>query len=117
MDKREERVVNANPLVQVCHIQPGIWKISKAKAGNLRVQEQVPGANAINESDANADACCLGKNFIVQACANRTADTHSCETLAAPIANVPIVTSATAWDCPSASAVHILVFSRTAALQ
>ena len=74
-------------------------------------QEQCePGAVAINESDTNADACCLGRNFIVQLHTNRAVDAYSHDTSAAPITDVPIVSGVTAWDCKETGATCILVF-------
>ena len=101
----------ASPSVQVCHVQTGCRKISQAKSSYTKVQEPAPGTIAINESDTNADTCCLGKNFLVQSYTNRTVDVYSYDTSVEPIADVPIVTGVTAWDCPSTGTTYILVFN------
>ena len=100
-------------MVQINHVQTGVRKISKTKADNIRVHEPVAGTVATNESDTNADTCCLGKNFIVQAFTNRTVDVYSYDTLVAPTCNVPIVTGVTAWDCPDSNITYILVFNES----
>ena len=100
-----------SPSVQVCHVQTGRRKISKAKSTHPKVQEPPAGTIAVNESDTNADTCCLGKNFIVQSYTNRTVDVYSYDTSAAPIQDVPIVTGITAWDCPSTGTTYLLVFN------
>ena len=103
----------ASPSVQICHVQTGCRKISKARASHHKVQEPSPGTIAVNESDTNADTCCLGKNFVVQSYTNRTVDVYSYDTSIAPIANVPIVTGLTAWDCPQTGATYVLVFNES----
>ena len=47
---------------------------------------------AWNEADSNADTCCLGKNFIVMAYTERTADVYPYDSSYTPLLNVPIVT-------------------------
>ena len=89
-----------SPSVQVCHVQTGRRKISQAQASYPKVQEPSPGTIAVNESDTNANTCCLGKNFVVQSYTNCTVDVYSYDTSVAPIEDVPIVTGLTAWDCP-----------------
>ena len=54
------------------------------------MSEPQPGINAINESDTNADTCCLGKNFIVLSYTNRMVDVYSYDTSKEPIADVPM---------------------------
>jgi hypothetical protein len=63
----------------------------------MEVLEPTPGTSANNESDTNADTCCLGTNFIILSRSTRTADVYSYDTSVEPIHNVPIVTGATAW--------------------
>ena len=97
-------------MVHVCHVQTGRRKLSKAKTDHQSIQEPSPGTIAINESDTNADTCCLGKNFIVQSYTNRTVDVYSYDSSVAPITDVPIVTGLTAWDCTTTGVTYILVF-------
>mgnify|MGYP003326537431 FL=1 len=52
---------------------------------------------ANNETDSNADTCCLGKNWIVCEYTTRTADVFPYNDSYEPITNVPIVTAATAY--------------------
>ena len=56
-----------------------------------------PGATAPNESDSNADTCCLGINFTVLSYTNRMADVYPYDSSYQPITNVPIVTGATTY--------------------
>ena len=50
-----------------------------------------------NETDSNADTCCLGKNWIVLDYTMRTADVFPYDDSYDPITNVPIVSGATAY--------------------
>ena len=62
-------------------------------------QHEAPaGTEAKNEGDTNADTCCLGSNFIALEITNRTAEVYPYDPSYEPIANVPIVTGATAYD-------------------
>jgi hypothetical protein len=60
--------------------------------------EPTPGTTANNESDSNADTCCLGANFVVVNRTERSADVYPYDESYEPLQNVPIVTGATAWD-------------------
>ena len=74
------------------------------------MSEPAPGISAMNESDTNADTCCLGTNFIVLEFTQRTADVYPYDSSYTPVTNVPIVTGATAWTDPSNDTTYILVF-------
>jgi hypothetical protein len=71
-----------------------------------------PPANtrADNECDTNADTCCLRRNFIVLNPTFRTADVYAYDTSIKPIANVSIVSGATAFDDPVTDKTYILAF-------
>ena len=62
-----------------------------------------------NETDSNADTCCLGKKFIVIQYTERTADVYPYNSSYQPLHNVPIVSGATAWDNPIDGSTKILV--------
>lgn len=64
----------------------------------------------MNESDSNADTCCLGSNFIILQYTQRTADVYPYDSSYSPMLNVPIVTGATAWTDPVTNTTYILVF-------
>jgi len=51
----------------------------------------------VNESDSNANTCCLGNNFIVYAYTSRTADVYPYDNKYMPAKDIPIVTGATAY--------------------
>ena len=68
------------------------------------------GTIASNETDSNADTCCLGTNFVIMNYTSRMADVFPYDSSYAPLKNVPIVTGATAWDDPITKATYILVF-------
>ena len=68
------------------------------------------GTNGYNECDTNADTCVLGANFIPLSMTNRTADVYPYDRAYKPIANVPIITGATAWDDDKSGQTYILVF-------
>ena len=76
-----------------------------------KVQQCKPGTYASNESDSNADTCCLGSNFCILSYTNRTADVYPYDTSYEPLHNVPIVTGATAWTCLNTDETYILVFN------
>ena len=67
----------------------------------------------MNEADSNADTCCLGANFIPIRMTNRTADVYPYDTSYEPLLNVPIVSGATAWTCPSTRVTYILVLNES----
>ena len=66
---------------------------------------------AQNESDSNADTCCLGKNFAIMSYTSRTADVYPYDSSYAPIQNVPIVSGATAYDHPSTGQTWLLIIN------
>ena len=76
----------------------------------LSYKEAPAGTEANNESDTNADTCCLGANFAVLSMTHRSADVFPYDKSYKPIQNVPIVTGATAWDDPTSGETFILVF-------
>ena len=62
-----------------------------------------------NECDTNVDTCCLVKNFVIFEFTQRAADVYAYINDIAPIAGVPIVSEATAWDDPATGQTYILV--------
>lgn len=69
---------------------------------------------ADNECDTNADTCCLARYyFIVLTARFCTADVYAYVTSIQPIANVPIVSLATAYDNPVSGNTDILVFHKS----
>ena len=51
----------------------------------------------MNETDSNADTCCLGKNWIVYNYTTRSADVYPYNDSYEPIKDVPIVIGASAY--------------------
>ena len=66
-------------------------------------QEISPGTTASNESDSNADTCCLAMNFTVLSYTNRTADVYPYDDSYEPMTSVPIVSGATTYHHPNGS--------------
>ena len=60
-----------------------------------------------NESDSNADTCCLGNNFLVLSMTSKTADVYPYDNSYAPLRNVPIVSGGTAYDDPDSGLTYI----------
>ena len=56
-----------------------------------QVSEPEAGTVGKNESDSNADTCCLGANFIILRYTQRTADVYPYESSYTPMTNMPIV--------------------------
>ena len=84
--------------------------------GSARIEEQEqpqPNSYADNELDSNADTCCLGANFVILSYTGRTADVYPYEKSYAPIANIPIVSGATAYDDPITSQTYLLIFNES----
>ena len=71
------------------------------------------GTAGYNECDTNTDTCVLGANFIPLSLTHRTADVYPYDKAYTPIANVPIVTGATAWDDTDSGQMYILVFNES----
>ena len=68
-----------------------------------------PGTESADETDSNADMCCLGNNFVILEHATKQADVHAHDKSIKPLSNVPVVSGATAWDDPVSHQTHILV--------
>ena len=79
-------------------------------SSTIPTPESPPGTSAENESDSNADTCCLGTNFCVLEYTTRTADVYPYDDSYKPLTNVPIVTGATAWTDPVTSITYVLIF-------
>ena len=75
-----------------------------------KIEEPPAGTICNNEADTNADTCCLGSNFLILNMTTRTADVYPYDDSYAPVANVPIVSGATAWTDPHDNITYILVF-------
>ena len=75
--------------------------------------EPKSGTIANNEADSNADTCCLGSNFIVLRYTNKMADVYPYNNSYEPIANVPIVSGATAYTDVASGQTYILVFNES----
>ena len=72
-------------------------------------KEAPPNTEAYVEADTNADTCCLGKSFIVLQYTSRVAEVYSYDKTLQPKHGVPIVTGATAYDCPRTGRTYILI--------
>ena len=81
-----------------------------ASANNLAgsTQEPRPGTVACVEWDSNADTCCLGANFIVLSYTQRIAEVYPYNPTL-PSVKVPIVSGATAYDCPDTGETFVFV--------
>ena len=99
------RRANGRGINQVSRI---VRVISANTATQQRVQQPMAGTRAANEMDTNADTCCLGKNFLIMQYTNRSADVYAYDP-ALPPTNVPIVSGATAYDCPITRQTYILI--------
>ena len=83
----------------------------QARSKSTWLMNEAPvGTNGQNESDSNADTCCLGCNFAVLNYTNRQADVYAFDSNYAPVNNIPIVSGATAWTNPTTKETVILVF-------
>ena len=91
-------------------MKTGERKISGTKSQETPLSQSPDGTIAKNESDSNADTCCLGTNFTILSMTHRTADVYPYDSSYSPIENVPIVSGATAFDCPYSNNTYILVF-------
>ena len=70
-----------------------------------------PNVNAPNETDTNADTCCLGQNFEIISYTSRTADVYPYDSSYKPIQNIPIVSGATAWTDITNGVTYILIIN------
>jgi len=75
-------------------------------AGSVR--EPNPGTEAYVEWDSNADTCCLGANFTILSYLQRIAEVFPYNSTM-PSVKVPIVTGATAYECPKTRETFIFV--------
>ena len=84
-------------------------RIIKQQNARINNNEPVPGTSSKNESDSNADTCCLGDNFIVLSYTNTTADVYPYNDSYEPITNVPIVSGATTYHHPNGESYILIV--------
>ena len=70
-----------------------------------------PGTESANETNSNADTCCLGNNFEILEHTTEQADVCACDELIKPLLNVSVVSGAAAWDDPILNQTHILVMN------
>ena len=64
-----------------------------------------------NETDSNADTCCLGRNFALLNPTERTADVYPYDSAYEPLHNVPIASAATAWDDQESGETWLLIIN------
>jgi hypothetical protein len=74
-------------------------------------QHSVPHTMSYNETDSNADTCCLGNNFAVLQYTNRSATVAPFHADYAALTNVPIVTGATVYDDPYTNTSILLIIN------
>ena len=91
-------------------VNTGQRRIASARK---QVNSPAPGTQGKIECDTNAGTCVLGRNFIVLSYTSRTADVYPYDKSYSPIANVPIVTGATAWDDHVDGQTYILIFNES----
>ena len=84
-------------------------KISQTASSGSIGQEPTPGITANNETDTNADTCCLGINFRILHHTGRVADVLPYDVSYPAIEGVPIVTGATAWDDPLTGDIFLII--------
>ena len=93
-------------------LKTGERKTSRSVSKSVAVKAAA-GTQGYNECDTNADTCVLGSNFVVISMTQRTADVYPYDKAYKPIANVPIVSGATAWDDEFTGQTYILVFNES----
>ena len=71
-----------------------------------------PGTESANETDSDADTCCLGDNFMIREHTTEQVDVHACDQTIKPLSNAPVVSRAAAWDDPVTNQTHILVTNK-----
>ena len=91
--------------------KPRINSTKRNDTGKYTYNESEPGTTANNESDSNADTCCLGSNFVPIEFTGRTADVFPYDKSYKPLLNVPIVNAVTAWKDPRSGETFILVIN------
>ena len=105
---------NENSSIMAVHTSKRIISSSLTERHHkFEVQEPPAGQESRNESDSNADTCCLGNNFVVLSMTNKTADVFPYDNSYTPLRNVPIVTGGTAYDDPNTGTTYILVFNES----
>jgi hypothetical protein len=88
--------------------------VAKARSKSTCLTNKAPaGTQGKNESDLNADTCCLGCNFAILNYTNRQADFYTYDSNYTPVNNVPIVSGATAWTHPSTHKTVLLVLNES----
>ena len=84
--------------------------ISSAHHDNTSsVKHSVPHTSALNETDSNADTCCLGSNFAILRYTNRSANVAPFHDDYTALTDVPIVSGATVYDDPNTNTSVLLI--------
>jgi hypothetical protein len=73
------------------------------------VKHSIPHTSAYNETDSNADTCCLGSNFAVLRYTNRSATVAPFHDAYTALTDVPIVSGATVYDDPTTNKSILLI--------
>ena len=73
---------------------------STTSSSAMQISQPPPGITAMNETDSNADTCCLGNNFVILHYTTKQVDVYAYDKDIRPLRNVPVVTGPTAWDNP-----------------
>ena len=69
------------------------------------------GTESANETNSNADTCCLGGNFAILKFTTGCVDVCAHDKSIKPPSNAPVVSGATAWDDPVTGQTCVLVIN------
>ena len=76
------------------------------------LKEAPSNTTTFNETDNNANTCCLGKNFAMLNPTGKTADVYyPYNHVYEPLHNVPIVSAATAWNDVESGMTWLLIIN------
>ena len=71
-----------------------------------------PGTKSVDETDSDADTCCLGNNLVILECATKQMDAHACDKAIKPLPNVLVASGAAAWEGPLVNQTCVLVINK-----
>ena len=76
---------------------------------HMQISSSLSITKGMNESDSNADTCCLGKFWIVYNYTSHTADVYPYDQACKPSKDVPIVIGASAYTDPNSTTFILII--------
>ena len=99
----------------ICQCSPFVNPVCKLKFNFIWccLASIWPGTQSADETDSNADTCCLGNNFVILEHTIKQVDGCAHDKSIEPLSNAPVVSGAAAWNDSVTNQTCILVVNET----